>query len=91
VLGELPVIPLVRVPDEGHMDARRRLDVDGVRFWYCGPWWGHQLCQGEHLRAVGEVDGREWVRFRAWRRRGFPVEYESMAGGAVGWLHHGCS
>lgn len=90
VLGELPPVPLVVEPDASHMDARRWLDVDGVRLWYAGPGFGHQQCQVQHLRAIGEVDGREWQRFKAWRRRGLPVEYTSAWSGDLGWLNHLC-
>ncbi|MFM6172743.1 MAG: hypothetical protein ACKPB4_11490 [Sphaerospermopsis kisseleviana] len=89
-VGDIPPVPLLRVPDESHMASRQYLDIEGVRFWHCGPEYGFQRCQAEYLRELGVVDGREWARFKAWRRRGLPYEYESLGGSVGGWIHHLC-
>lgn len=89
-IGRLPPVPLIEEPPEWHLDSRAFIDIDGDRFWYAGARF--QQCQAEHLAAIGELDGQELRRYRAWRDRGFPVAYplEGDAGRPCGWIHHGC-
>jgi hypothetical protein len=72
-LGEFPPLPLVKPLPPDHIGQREHLDVDGVRHWHVGEPW--QRCQAEHLREVGEVDGKEWRRFTRWRDAGLPLRY----------------
>jgi len=72
--GIYPPIPLLAdPPPEMHMASREHIDIDGVRFWYCGFAW--QPRQAEYLRKLGEVDGAEWKRYLSWRRSGFEPRY----------------
>jgi hypothetical protein len=89
-IGRLPPVPLIEEPPEWHLDSRCFIDIDGDRFWYAGPRF--QRCQAEHLKSIGELDGAELKRYRAWRDHGFPVAYplEGHAGSPCGWIHHGC-
>jgi len=89
-IGLYPPIPLLEPVPESHVASRDFLDVDGVRHWHCdGPW---QMCQAEHLRAIGEVDGAEWQRYLAWKRRGFPAAYtvQGFPGKPMTYLPHLC-
>lgn len=83
-IGIYPPIPLLAdAPPPEHMAAREYLDIDGVRFWYCGKYssvrWSKEgtwlPSQAEHLRRLGELDGAEWKRHLAWRRGGFKHTY----------------
>jgi hypothetical protein len=74
-MGLYPPIPLIGdPPPEHYLTARQFIDIDGVRFWYCGSRW--QPSQADHLRGIGEIDGREWQRYIAWKRTGFEARYE---------------
>lgn len=72
-LGEFPPLPLVKPLPPTHLGHREHLIVDGVKHWHVGQPW--QRCQAEHLRELGEVDGREWRAFTRWRDKGFPPGY----------------
>lgn len=72
-VGRFPPVPLVEAIPPEHMAQREHLDVDGVRHWHVGQPW--QRCQAEHLRELGEVDGREWIDYTRWRDAGFPARY----------------
>jgi len=89
-IGRIPPVPLIKEPPEWHLDSRAFVEIDGDRFWYAGPQF--QRCQAEHLKAIGELDGTELRRYRAWRDRGFRVAYplDSDPNRPCGWIHHGC-
>jgi hypothetical protein len=72
-VGRVPPVPLLGPePPAETMLARDAVTIGGVRHWRLGEGW--QVCQAEHLRAIGEVDGAEWTRYRAWKRAGFPCD-----------------
>ena len=94
-IGKYPPLPLLGDPPPAeHMHARHFLDIDGVRFWYCGAFsrdcqW--QPSQAEYLRSIGELDGAEWRRYLAWKRTGYESRYvlEGAPHRATG-LQHMC-
>jgi hypothetical protein len=69
---------------------RQHVVIDGVKHWRLGEGW--QVSQAEHLQSLGELDGEELRRYRAWRRAGFPKEYrlDKFPDRPVGWFVHGC-
>lgn len=72
--GRVPPVPMLgEEPGPETLLARDCVTVGGVRHWRLGREW--QVCQAEHLRQIGEVDGAEWTRYRAWKRAGFPCDY----------------
>jgi hypothetical protein len=74
--GRLPPVPLVGAEPEASTGwGRHCLEIEGVKHWRLGEGW--QLCQAKHLQALGELDGEELRRYRAWRRAGFPQEYRT--------------
>jgi len=93
-IGKYPPIPLIGDPPPSHnMTAGEYIDIDGVRFFYCGRdcfrvW---QQCQAEHLRHLGELDGAEWKRYLAWKRTGYEARYvlDGAPHKAIR-LHHMC-
>jgi hypothetical protein len=91
--GRLPPLPFIEEPPAGHPAASQYVAIDGVRLHWsapCGdrPWL---RCQAEHLRDVGEVDGREWIDYTRWRDEGFPARYRISGGNrTVVGLHHLC-
>lgn len=89
-LGEFPPVPLIDRPFRDDRAAHNCIDIDGDRFWHAGyPW---QESQAEHLRRIGEVDGREWRRYVAWRDTGFERRYvftDDRGRGPSG-VFHGC-
>ena len=85
--GLLPPIPLLAGEPTNHMSERDFLLVDGVKHWHCGSPW--QMCQAEHLRAIGEVDAGEWQRFLKWKKSGFKNSYQFEGGGSFP-IVHGC-
>lgn len=90
-VGRVPPVPLcVPEPDPTAFVTRRAVTIGGVRHWRLGQGW--QVCQAEHLRVIGEVDGAEWTRYRAWRRAGFPCDYrlDEFPHEPVGYFVHGC-
>jgi hypothetical protein len=82
-IGTYPPVPLLGdPPPPEHKASREFIDIDDghgevTRFWYCGKdsFYVWQECQACHLRDLGEVDGAEWKRFLAWRRKGFEPRY----------------
>lgn len=91
--GRLPPLPLIEEPPPAHKAAGEYIDIDGVRYWYCRPYWHHASvpCQAEHLRELGEIDGREWRDYTRWRDDDFPARYRLSGGNrnVIG-LHHMC-
>jgi hypothetical protein len=91
--GRLPPLPLIEEPPPTHAASTEYIDIDGVRYWYCRSYGDHEWlpCQAEHLRAAGEIDGREWRDYLRWRDEGFPARYR-LAGGnrTIIGLHHLC-
>lgn len=77
--GKYPPIPLISdPPPPADKAATYFIDIDGVRFWYCGRFssmnrW--QPSQADYLRSIGEVDGDEWKRYLAWKRTRFESRY----------------
>lgn len=92
--GRLPPLPLLEEPPEWHVAARQFVDVDGERLWWCGPSPDGRVwlpCQAEHLRGIGEVDGREWREYVRWRDEGYPARYQLSGGNRTTIaLHHLC-
>ena len=89
--GRLPPVPLLEgEPDRMSGWYRQHVVIDGVKHWRLGEGW--QVSQAEHLQALGELDGEELRRHRAWRRAGFPKEYrlDKFPDRPVGWFVHGC-
>jgi hypothetical protein len=89
--GRLPPVPLLEgEPDRMSGWYRQHVVIDGVKHWRLGEGW--QVRQADHLQALGELDGEELRRHRAWRRRGFPIEYrlDKFPDRPVGWFVHGC-
>jgi len=90
-VGKLPPVPLLEdEPDRASSWWRRHVEIDGVRHWRLGREW--QVCQADHLRHLGELDGEELRRYRAWRRAGFPVTYRTdrHPDRSLGYFVHGC-
>lgn len=91
--GRLPPLPLIEEPPPTHTSASEYIDIDGTRYWYCHYYGEREWvpCQAEHLRAAGEIDGREWRDYLRWRDEGFPSRYQ-LGGGNPGVtiLHHMC-
>jgi len=88
--GRYPPLPLLAgPPPDDSAWAREHLDVDGLRLWQCHGLDGVRFVrsQPEHLRELGEIDGREWRDYLAWRRAGYPARYvldEHPTGSPVG-------
>ena len=78
-IGTYPPLPLIGDPPPPERQASRYfIDIDGIRFWYCGRSYdGHhwQPSQADYLRSIGEVDGAEWKRYLAWERTGYEARY----------------
>lgn len=89
-LGEFPPVPLLGEPPAAGVRWWQAIDIEGVRFWKLGRRW--QMSQAEHLREIGEVDGKEWKRFTAWRDRGFEHGYRCQASRSdrPSFIWHGC-
>lgn len=90
-LSVYPPLPLVKPIPDDHLANREHLDIEGVRHWYCGGPW--QMSQAEHLKAIGEVDGAEWLRYLAWKRSGFAPRYRTQddpVGKPCGIIRHCC-
>lgn len=90
-VGEYPPVPLVTPLPPEHLGNREHLDIDGVRHWHVGEPW--QRCQAEHLRELGEIDGREWRAYTRWRDDGFPARYvldDDTPGRACDCIAHLC-
>jgi hypothetical protein len=91
--GRLPPLPLIEEPPPTHKAAHEFVTIDGERFWYCRPFAGRAWlpCQAEHLRELGEIDGREWRDYVRWRDEGFPARYRLSGGNrTIIGLHHVC-
>lgn len=89
--GRLPPVPMLECePEPSSSWYRKHVVIDGVKHWRLGRGW--QVCQAEHLRTLGELDGLELRRYQVWRRRGFPREYrvDKFPDYAAGWFVHGC-
>jgi hypothetical protein len=77
--GKYPPIPLIGDPPPStHKSSDDYIDIDGVRFWYCGRFadlhtW--QPSQADFLRSLGEIDGAEWRRYLAWKRTRYEPRY----------------
>ncbi len=78
-IGTYPPIPLLGDPPPNeHTASQKFIDIDGVRFWYCGYFcdlYRWQPSQADYLRSIGEVDGAEWRRYLAWKRAGYSRQY----------------
>lgn len=91
--GKYPPLPLLDGPPPAEsMSAREYLDVDGTRYWFAFGADGLRFVrsQAEHLRDLGELDGREWQDYLAWRRAGYPARYvldEHPTGAPIGLWH----
>lgn len=78
-IGIYPPLPLIADPPPENYDAAGHyIDIDGVRFWYCGAYssltnW--VVSQADYLHSIGEVDGAEWRRYLAWKRSGYERRY----------------
>lgn len=91
-IGKYPPIPLIGDPPPAEWKtADQYIDIDGVRFWYCGRDCFHtwQKCQAKHLRDLGELDGAEWKRYLAWKRTGYEARYvlDGASHQATGLMH----
>jgi hypothetical protein len=90
-VGEFPPVPLIKPLPANHLGHREQIVIDGTTHWYVGQPW--QKCQAQHLKDLGEIDGREWQAYLAWRRAGYRSGYvldEDMTGQPIGCIAHLC-
>jgi len=91
-IGKYPPLPLIGdPPPHDYKCVDDYIEIDGVRFWYCGSLSGTKYlkCQAKHLRDLGELDGAEWASYLAWRRTGYEARYvlDGASHKATGLMH----